>query len=200
MILRTFYDSPDALARGEHLRDHMWAPLGVVPVVKSAYSPPGSARPAAFSAATQHIDGASLSRLTAELFDMPREQGVAIADKLPAADLDRITASMALRAGLLCSYQEAATMLNVDLRTIERRGDRKIVRPIRLDSHRHLLKAQVKEIAQSLSPEEAGKHIGLTGRQVRNLIHDGKLQGALPRGRNWMVPWTAILSYQTGRG
>ena len=197
MVLRKFYDSPDALARGEHLRDNIWAPLGVVPAAKSEPTRSGSARPPAVSASAQHIDGASLSRLTAELFDMLREQGIAIDDKLPAADLDRITASMSLRAGLLCSYQEAATMLNVDLRTIERWEERKIIRPIRLDGHRHLLKAQVKEIAQSLSPEEAGKHLGLTGRQVRNLIHDGKIQGAIPKGRNFLLPRTSVLAYQT---
>lgn len=125
------------------------------------------------------------------------ETGTAINVNLATGERDRIVAKAALRAGLLASYQEASATLGVDLRTVERWEEKKIIKPIRLDGHRYVLKAQVNEIAQSLSPEDAGKHVGLTGRQVRNLIHDGKLPGTIPLGRNWLIPLTTIHAYQT---
>jgi hypothetical protein len=198
-ILRRHYDSPEFLATAEHLREHLWAPLGVVETPAGSAGPSGQGK-AASSSAAHYVGSDELARLGAELFKVFRETGAAAEGGLQTGELVRLTNMAALRAELLCTFDEASTRLGVDIRTLERWADTHRVEKLSIDARRYLLKARLNELAQCLSPEEAGRFLNLSGRQVRNLINDGKFPDAQALGKKWLIPMAALRAYQASHG
>ncbi len=191
-VMKKRYDGPEILAQAQHMRDHLWSPLGVVSAPEEKLSASSS-----FSAPMMgHVTGQDLILWSGEMIKALKEQNIGIETTVEPKRLNEITAQAAFHAGLLYSYQEAAKILDVDVRTLERWENSKIIEPIRLSGHRYILKSQVNELAQSLSPEEAGRLIELSGRQVRNLIQEGKFPEAFARGKKWFIPLAALRAYR----
>lgn len=190
VTMRNKYDGPDAVVRADFLRKAIWDPLGTGEAqVKGRLALPG--KPVGDGAApAQHVPPGDLVRYSAALASTLGPAGVQ--GGMSQAEFREAMHRAALQAGLLVGFDEAAASLDVDVRTIERWEKDDIVQAIRLDNRRYLLRAQVHELSQCLSAEEAGKLLDLTGRQVRNLIEEGKLRGAIQVGKNWKLPWVGV--------
>ncbi len=192
-VMKKHYDGPEVTACADFLRENVWRVTGVVPAAPGGKQRPGTVPGG--GAAGEYVQGADLSRFAAEfLTGLSRSatQGLTVAEV--AQNMNRA----ALKAGLFVSFQEAADTLEVDLRTIERWETSGVIKVVRLERDRYIMKAQVNELAQCLSPEEAGRQVGMSGRQIRNLIHDGKFKGAIACGKKWLLPWSSVRAFQGG--
>lgn len=187
-MMRHSYDGPDALIRAEHLSNSLWVPLGVVRAPATAGS----------TAVGGAITGAECLQST-ELSDLVAAIAAPASGAIAGGDQREQVWKAARDRGLLCSFAEASDMLDVEVRTLERWAEQGGLNPIHLDGHRYLFRAQVNAYAQCLTPDEAGRQLGLSGRQVRNLVHDKKIPGAVVLGKKILIPVAAVRAYQGSR-
>lgn len=192
-IMKSKYDGAEMMAQAEHMRENLWEPLGVMPATpKISGTTRAEATPPSVA---QYFQSADLGQLAAELLassgssEKPAE--------LEAGELRDRVHRAALKTGLLSTFTEASQLLNLDIRTIERWAGDNRVEKIQIDGRRYILKAQLNELAQCLSPEEAGRQLGISGRQVRNLIHNGELKGVIEMGKKWLLPLASVRAYQS---
>lgn len=195
--MKAKYDGAELLAQAEHMREHLWGPMEVM---SAAPKPSGDTpRPATTApSVAQYFQSADLGQLAAEL--LASSSSAEKPAELEAGELRRRVHAAALKAGLLSTFTEASQVLDLDIRTIERWADDNRVDKILIDGRRYILKAQINELAGCLSPDEAGRQLGLTGRQVRNLINNGELKGVIEMGKKWLIPLASLRAHQNSKG
>lgn len=193
-VMKGSYDSSELGAQADHMREHLWEPMGVVPRKARTAD---TARPAAGApSSAQYFQSADLAQLASELLAAGDSE---VAGELPAGELRQRVHGAALKAGLLATFTEASDVLGIDIRTLERWAEDNRAEKIMIDGRRYILKAWINELAACLSPEEAGLQLKVTGRQVRNLIHDGELKGVISMGKKWLIPLAIVRAYQNKR-
>jgi hypothetical protein len=194
-IMKRHYDGPETMARANHLKKSLWGPLGVVPVTD--VGPVGPAGPVAGAgpSAVQYLQGEELLAFAVELEKMGKADGQA---PVEAGELQDRVRRAVLQIGLFTTFPEAGKVLDVDVRTLERWAEQGHIRVAHVEGRRYLLKAEVNKLAQSLSAEDAGKLMGLCGRQVRNLIRAGVLKGVISHGKKYLIPLASVREYMAG--
>lgn len=190
--MRGRYDGPEQLARAEHLRKNLWAPLGVV---KDAAAPAGARHQLTGSSAVSTAMGAAdLESLAKAL--VHRDGGNSLENTLVSQDQVRTAAR---QAGLLMDFRTAADALDLDVRSVERWCASGHLHPVRDQGERLLWKAEVAALAGCLTPDEAAKHLPYSSRHIRNLVHSGQFSGAICVGKNIRIPLTSIREFEARR-
>lgn len=186
------YDTSELGAQGDHMREHLWEPMGVVPKKERTGD---AVRPAAQApSSAQYFQSADLVQLAAQLLSV----GEGKPGEIGATELKRMVHEAALKGNLLHTFPEVAKILGCDLRTIERWAEDERVEKILIDGRRYITKGQVKELSQCMSCDEAGLQLGRSGRQVRNLIDAGEII-AISMGKKRLIPLANLRAYQNGK-
>jgi hypothetical protein len=187
------YDTSELAAQGDHMSEHLWEPMGVVPKKDRAVD---AARPVTqATSSAQYFQSEDLVQLAAQLL----AAGEGKPGEMGAVELKRMVHEAALKGKLLHTFPEVAKILGCDLRTIERWAEDDRVEKILIGGHRYITKGQVKELSQCMSCDEAGLQIGRSGRQVRNLIDAGEIV-AISMGKKRLIPLANLRAYQNGKG
>lgn len=190
--MRGRYDGPEQLARAEHLRKNLWAPLGVV---KDTAPPAGARQQLTGSSAVGTAMGAAELESLAKAL-VHRDGGNSLENTLVSQDQVR---NAARQAGLLMDFRSAAVALDLDVRSVERWCASGHLRPVRDQGERLLWKADVAALAGCLTPDEAAKHLPYSSRHIRNLVHSGQIPGAISVGKNIRIPLTSLREFEARR-